>query len=88
MTGRNRAVPFTVDTDLDLGRAATPWIRAHGAEVSIRGGAVPHTLSEIEAEGPTWQCAGNRVLIAFPWGVRFLVEGGERILYTAPGCWT
>ena len=84
MTGWNGAVPFTVDTDLDLGHAAAPWIRAHGADVTIRGGAVPHTLSEIKAEGPTWQCAGNRVLIAFPWGVRFLVEGGERIRYTAP----
>jgi len=81
MTGR---LPFTVDTDLDLGRAAAPWIRAHGADVTIRRGAVPHELLDSEAEGPTWQCAGNRVLIAFPWGMRFLVEGGERIRYTAP----
>lgn len=85
MTERNEEVPFTVDTDLDLGRAAAPWLRAHGADVKIRYGAVPHKLPEMEAEGPTWQCAGNRVLIALPWGVRFLVEGGESIRYTAPG---
>lgn len=84
MTERNGAVPFTVDTDLDLGRAAAPWIRAYGANVTIRRGAVPPELPESEAEAPTWQCAGNRVLIAFPWGLRFLVEGGERIRYTAP----
>lgn len=84
MIGRNGAVPFTVDTDLDLGRAAAPWIRAHGADVTIRRGAVPYELPDSEAEGPTWQRAGNRVLIAFPWSMRFLVEGGERIRYAAP----
>lgn len=84
MTERNGAVPFTVDTDLDLGRAAVPWIRAHGADVTIRRGAVPHKLPEIEAESMTWQYADNRVLITFPWDLRFLLEGGERIRYTAP----
>lgn len=81
MTERNGAVQFTVNTD--LGRAAAPRIRAHGTDVTIRCGAVPPELPEGEAEAPTWQCAGNRVLIAFPWGMRFLVEGGESIRYTA-----
>lgn len=76
-------MPFTVDTD--LGRAAAPWIRAHGADITIRRGTVPPKPSEIEAEGPMWQCVGNRVLIVFSRGVRFLVEGGESIRYTVPG---
>ena len=81
---RHGEVHFTVDTDIDLGSAAAPWTQARG-DVRIRRGAVPRALAEVEMEGPTWQCAGDRFLIAFPWGVRFLVEGGERIRYAADG---
>jgi len=56
-----------------------------GGDVRIRRGAVPRALAEAETEGPVWQCAGDRLLITFPWGLRFLVEGGERIGYAADG---
>ena len=81
---RHREVPFTVDADIDLGEAAALWMQA-GGDVRIRRGAVPRALAEAETEGPTWQCAGDRLLITFPWGLRFLVEGGERIGYAADG---
>lgn len=81
---RHREVPFTVDADIDLGEAAALWMQT-GGDVRIRRGATPRALAEAETEGPTWQCAGDRLLIAFPWGLRFLVEGGERISYAADG---
>lgn len=77
----NRETPFTVDTDVDLGQAAAPWTRACGGDVRIRRGAVPRALADVEEESAIWQCAGDRLLITLPWGLRFLVEGGERILY-------
>ena len=75
------ALPFTIDADLDLGDGARPWQRAHGADVTLRQGAVPNALPDVEAEGVVWQRAGDRVLIAPPCGVRFLVESGVRIRY-------
>ena len=83
--GANLRVPFTVEADLDLGAAATPWLRTQGADVRIRRGAVPKALSSVEHEGPVWQCAAERVLIRYPWGLGFLVEGGRRISYEADG---
>lgn len=71
--------PFTIDADIDLGVGATPWIRAHCADVVVRQGAVPAELPNPAWHNVACQCAENRVLIATPCGVRFLVEGGESI---------
>ena len=79
-------VPFTVDADLELGNAAAPWLRAHGADVVIRRGPVPETLADMEKEGAAWEYAPGRVLVKPPAGMRFLVEGGDTIRYaTEPG---
>lgn len=79
-------VPFTVDADLELGDATAPWLRAHGADVVIRRGAVPETLADVQEEGVAWQYAPGRVLVKPPAGMRFLVEGGNTIRYaTEPG---
>ena len=75
-------VPFTVDADLELDGAMQPWLR-RGADVRIRRGAVPAGLRHVEQETPVWQRAGGRVLVRYPWGMRFLVEGGARIAYEA-----
>ena len=75
------AVPFTVDADLDPGGEAAPWLRGSGADVTIRRGAVPECLPHAESAGVAWQCAGGSVLIKPPCGLRFLVEGGERVRY-------
>lgn len=71
--------PFTIDTDVDLGVRAAPWIRAHGADVVVRQGAVPADLPNPAWRNVSCQCAESQVLIATPCGVRFLVEGGESI---------
>ena len=81
--GAGSQVPFTVQADLDLGTFAEPWLRTRGADVRIGRSAVPDALSGAEHEGPVWQCAGDRVLIRFPWNLAFLVEGGRRISYEA-----
>lgn len=81
MTRGSGRVPFTVAADLDLGATMAPWLRAHGADVTIRRGVVPETLPDAESEGVAWQYARNRLLIVPPCGVRFLVEGGTTIRY-------
>lgn len=79
-------VPFTVDADLDLGKAAAAWLRVAGADVVVRRGEVPETLAGVKAEGAAWQCVPGRVLVKPPSGMRFLVEGGDTIRYaTDPG---
>ena len=75
-------VPFTVDADLELDGTMQPWLR-RGGDVMIRRGAVPAGLRHVEQETPVWQRAGGRVLVRYPWGMRFLVEGGASIAYEA-----
>ena len=77
--------PFTIDADFDLGEAAAPWSRAHGADVVVRRGAVPLSLPRPESRGVAWQHAAGRTLILTPCGVRFLVEGGSTIRYALDG---
>ena len=80
------ALPFTMDADIDLGAGAAPWVRRHGADVTIRRGAAPDALASPESEGVAWACARGRLLFRLPCGLRLLVEGGERIRWAAkPG---
>lgn len=81
IVGMATQTPFTVAADCDLGAAAAPWLRAEGADVAIVRGEVPEALPNADAGGLAWQCAGDRVLIVLPCGIRFLVEGGETIRY-------
>lgn len=74
-------VPFTVDADLDLGRASQPWLRGPGADVRICRGAVPMDLRRVEHANKNWQCAGERALVRGPRGTRCVVEGGRSIVY-------
>ena len=78
-------VPFTIDADIELGEAAEPWLRTGCADVVIRRGAVPASLSEVEHRGRFWSAAQGRFLVNLPKGLRILVEGGERVRYEAPG---
>ena len=77
--------PFTIDADFDLGEAAAPWCRAHGADVVVRRGTVPLSLPRSESRGVAWQHAVGRTLILTPCGVRFLVEGGSTMRYALAG---
>ena len=78
-------VPFTIDADFDLGEAAAPWCRAHGADVVVRRGTVPLSLPRPESRGVAWQHAAGRTLILTPCGARFLVEGGSTMRYALDG---
>lgn len=71
--------PFTVDADIGLGARAAPWIRAYGADVVVRRGAVPAVLPNPAWRNVAFQYAEGQALITVPCGVRFLVEGGESI---------
>ena len=57
MTAWTGHVPFTVDADLDLGRAAAPYLRESGADVTIRRGVVPDALPDAQSRGVAYQCA-------------------------------
>ena len=74
-------VPFTIEADLDVGAALAPWLRASGADVTIRRGDVPTALPAPEAEGVVWQHASRRTLFLLPCGVRFLIEDGRTVRY-------
>ena len=78
-------VPFTIDADFDVGEAAAPWSRAHGADVVVRRGTVPLSLPRPESRGVAWQHAAGRTSILTPCGVRFLVEGGSTMRYALDG---
>lgn len=78
-----RAVPFTVDADFDLGATAVPWSRSHGADVTVRRGQVPDALPSPESKGVVWEYAAGRQLVRLPCGLRLLVEGGERVRWSA-----
>ena len=74
-------VPFTIEADFDLGTALEPWLRASGADVTIRRGDVPAALAAPESEDVFWQQAGRRTLFRFARGVRFLIEDGRSVRY-------
>lgn len=75
--------PFTIAADIDLGVGAAPWMRRHGADVTIRRGDVPDALANAESKGVAWAWARGRLLFRLPRGLRLLVEGGERIRWAA-----
>ena len=63
-------------------------IRADGqlpADVIIRSGSVPKALEAAAASGPTWQLAGDTLLLRMPDIASFLIRGGTDILYEADG---
>ena len=53
---------------------------AGAPEVTIRRGAVPESLPEPAATGPTWQIAGKRFLMQIPDIARFLLSDGCAIV--------
>ena len=83
MTGGEAEVPFTVCADIDLARQPGVALRAHGADVTVRRGAVPRALPRVENKGPAWEHGDGRMLIRHPGGVRFLISGGDTIRYEA-----
>ena len=85
MTGQGAEAPFTVSTDFDLTPRPGLVLRAQGADVAVRRAAVPDSLPCADARGPAWEHAGGRLLIRHQGGVRFLIEGGDRIRYETKG---
>ena len=78
-------VPFTFNADFDTEGRAAGWMRTLGADVVVRRGAVPLFLPDVESEGPAYQYAPGRMLIKWPCGIRFLVEGGDSVRYSTDG---
>jgi hypothetical protein len=49
-------------------------------EITIRRGAVPESLPDATAAGPTWQIAGKQFLMNIPDIARFLLRNGDEII--------
>jgi hypothetical protein len=70
---------LAVSSEMELpGAIATPACRGH-AEVTVRFAQVPEVLQAATASGPTWDMAGDTVLLRVPRLARFLVVGGHDI---------
>ena len=75
------ALPFSVETDLPLGRRIAPYLVDRDGDVVIRQGDVPEYLEGDGIDGATYQIRGDRMLIQVPGGPRYLIEGGRDIRY-------
>lgn len=80
-----RNVPFTVKADLDLGTRIISYLSDTSADVLIEEGPVPERLSSPSHEGVSYAINDTQVLLAVPQGARYLIEGGERIIYERNG---
>ena len=76
-------VPFTVSADFDLKPRLGLALRTHGADVAIHRATVPDSLPGADARGLGWEYAGGRLLIRHSANLRFLIEGGDKVLYQA-----
>lgn len=79
------SVPFTVSSDIALGSRIAPFLREHNADVAIRAGAVPDHLEDSPEDpvsrGTNYEVNSTSFLLNVPNGVRFLVQGGNQIIY-------
>lgn len=84
------SVPFTVSSDIALGSRITPFIRQQDADVAIRAGAVPDHLEDRPEDpvsrGTNYEVNSTSFLLNVPNGVRYLVEGGNQIIYDRGDC--
>lgn len=55
------------------------------ADVTIQSARVPQALQAPDAAGPTWELAGDTLLLRIPDVGRFLLRGGTDILYEPDG---
>jgi hypothetical protein len=68
-----------VSSELELSGAIPEVPRSAAADVVIRRGPVPMALDGATASGPTWQMAGEIVLLRVPRLARFLITAGRDI---------
>jgi hypothetical protein len=68
-----------VSSELELPGAIPEDVNATRTDVSIRRSAVPMTLDEATASGPTWEIAGEMFLLRVPRLARFWITGGRDI---------
>ncbi|MGA7791229.1 MAG: hypothetical protein WCA56_24000 [Xanthobacteraceae bacterium] len=52
-------------------------------QVTIRRGAMPESLPDAAASGPTWQIANKQFLLRIPDVARFLLNDGSEIVASA-----
>lgn len=73
--------PFTISSDIDLGRRLAVSSVSSGADVAIREGEVP-TAIEATQTGATYLLNHREFLLDLPDGSRFYVRNGEEIVYS------
>ena len=80
-----RAVPFTIKADLDMGMRVQPYCVENGQDVTFRAGIVPEKLSDTVMAGTAFEVSADQFLLKIPGGIRFLVSGGDSIIYERGG---
>jgi hypothetical protein len=68
-----------VSSELELPGAIPEDSRAKAADVAIRRGLVPVALQGATETGPTWEMAGEAILLRVPRLARFLITAGREI---------
>jgi hypothetical protein len=80
-----RGAVLAVASEIEL-PGAVPTPGADAAAITVRAAPVPAALQDATARGATWQIAGKRFLFQVPGVARFLLSGGNEIVFEpAPG---
>lgn len=72
-----RICGLVIATEFDLPSVVVVPTPPAAADAVIHYGAVPQALAEATSVGPTWQIAGERLLLRVPGIARFLMTGGR-----------
>lgn len=76
-----RIAGLTVGSELALPHMGAMAKSMTVPDILIRRGPAPLTLACPDASGPTWEIAGDQLLLRIPGVARFLLEGGREIIF-------
>lgn len=78
-------VPFTISADIQLSSRVAPYMAETGYDVKISEGLVPESLQDANSAGAAVQYNDHQMIVSIPNGVRFLIGGGDHIIYERGG---
>ena len=76
-----RIAGLTVGSDLSLPHMAAMTKSTSAPDIHIRRGPVPLTLACPDSSGPSWEIAGDQLLLRIAGVARFLLQAGRDIIF-------
>jgi len=76
-----RIAGLTVGSELPLPHMAAMAKSSSVPDIHIRRGPAPLTLACPDSSGPTWEMAGDQLLLRIPGVARFLLQAGRDIIF-------